>query len=875
MGIREWLARRKRKKEETITKTDLSATELKAPTPSPQPKEDLYINIDDVDTTPGSDGTGYRTPDNVQVYTRRGGSYTPVTIVKEPDVKLPSTSVKIPTPSQESLRVQEIPEDINILRRGGVRQGDRTYYGKTVVGDTGKTANQLQRDLREQFTKETGKSIGKGRISGKITHEQVEVTQEVFIKPEPLKNVYFEKPKVKEVVREVLQDWAKKSPANIFFAKDKGEAIKDYTSQQLIAPARFSRTMSYAEAGLKTAIDDLGFKTEIKVPERKFDLITEQYGTQQTNIFTGEKTPFYKSEEIVIPERQRRTAITYLPGAVRAATYFTPAGTALFGSDIVRSVSKVAAPEQEIKFLGYEDTPELREQVKQSGKKELIFEGAVLATGGIIAGTRALKARKVARIEKELTELGRQPIRYIEAIEKPSGRITFEGYQSTPKLERQIFIEGKLGKTEKGFEFIPGAEGTAITTGKVKWLFRKKPLVEIRKFETGSRGTGTQIESLGELTLSQNLGVSTYVPKGTITSFGKVRKSDVVLGGDVLKDIQTSQTIRKGDIGLTLGKDSLGLNILIKEKQIVQDIGKKYFTGTKTPFSKTFADEIAVLKKPRVIQEPPKLDVGRIQEGLSKVDLIKPKPTQAKGIVASVWAGTGLYEKTEGVASAFKPRQELISTQIQPATQLETPQIKTETTFKVQDTRIRTDTKIKAKERLKTFQDVKIEQNIKPILKEELAIKQVTKQRQSLFTPQRFEQLQKIVTEQKFRTKQTPIKITTKIKIPPRPTFLKSLAKKAENGDFEIFEIIKGKTKKTGETKDFITAAKGLGEGLKGGLQASGFITKGGKKIKAKKITSILGSEFRIGKSDAFKVVEKKAKRLRKGGTGKDIQFFR
>ena len=83
-----------------------------------------------------------------------------------------------------------------------------------------------------------------------------------------------------------------------------------------------------------------------------------------------------------------------------------------------------------------------------------------------------------------------------------------------------------------------------------------------------------------------------------------------------------------------------------------------------------------------------------------------------------------------------------------------------------------------------------------------------------------------------------------------------------------------GEKKSIGKGTKKATTTK-LSKYLTKELSASGFITKGGEKIKATE-TGLLGKDsFRKSRVSEFLVVEKKAKRLRKGGTGKTIQVFR
>ena len=156
--------------------------------------------------------------------------------------------------------------------------------------------------------------------------------------------------------------------------------------------------------------------------------------------------------------------------------------------------------------------------------------------------------------------------------------------------------------------------------------------------------------------------------------------------------------------------------------------------------------------------------------------------------------------------------------------------------------------------------------------------KQMTEE---LFKTKQAQQLRqvsdKIFEKAKLQTPKQPT-LTPRIpKIPIKITSIpKRILKKVETTP-EIFEafVFKGDKK--------ISIAKGtkkkveekLSKKLKGELAASGFITKGGKKLKASETGLLKDIEFRVGKKDIYKVVEKKAKRLRKSGTGQLIQPFR
>lgn len=111
------------------------------------------------------------------------------------------------------------------------------------------------------------------------------------------------------------------------------------------------------------------------------------------------------------------------------------------------------------------------------------------------------------------------------------------------------------------------------------------------------------------------------------------------------------------------------------------------------------------------------------------------------------------------------------------------------------------------------------------------------------------------------------------IKIPIFSPVIKSLAKKVEQGElFNIFTKQKGKAVKVGTAITQEEAFTKLKSSLSKGLEASGFVEKGGKKVN---LPTILGGEFRESKITKGILVEEKSKRLRKGSTGKEIQYFR
>jgi len=119
----------------------------------------------------------------------------------------------------------------------------------------------------------------------------------------------------------------------------------------------------------------------------------------------------------------------------------------------------------------------------------------------------------------------------------------------------------------------------------------------------------------------------------------------------------------------------------------------------------------------------------------------------------------------------------------------------------------------------------------------------------------------------------TPIIILPPPSDTPARKAIKQLAKE-ESGDFEVFAKIKGVDTSIGKASTKKKASKLLSKKLKKTLAASGFLKEGGRRLSAAE-TGLIGGEFRVGKLDVTRVVQKKTARLGTGQETKEIQFFR
>ncbi|MFP4457163.1 MAG: hypothetical protein ACLFPS_05830 [Clostridia bacterium] len=244
---------------------------------------------------------------------------------------------------------------------------------------------------------------------------------------------------------------------------------------------------------------------------------------------------------------------------------------------------------------------------------------------------------------------------------------------------------------------------------------------------------------------------------------------------------------------------------------------------------------------------------------IKKIKGIAPTGSSLTGFAsASEYTGTGQYERTSEVLSPQLKMQTMSNQR-----NIFIPQLKTNVSQRA---------------------NLKLESNIK----ETQRLNQTSKQKFSFSQPQIQLLKTALKTKQKLKTKQEARQDTrqrsepkeTNLFKPRKPKskgILQRLAKKAEDGTlFEAIGFRGGKEVSLGFGSKSKASEK-LSGFLKGTLGASGFLkeTKSGKKLKAKETGLLRDLSFRTGKSNPFLVVEKKQKRLRKGTTGKQIQYFR
>jgi len=152
---------------------------------------------------------------------------------------------------------------------------------------------------------------------------------------------------------------------------------------------------------------------------------------------------------------------------------------------------------------------------------------------------------------------------------------------------------------------------------------------------------------------------------------------------------------------------------------------------------------------------------------------------------------------------------------------------------------------------------------------------QITKQ---ILKQQQIQKIAQILTPQITQVTKPLIPQIPKVPPPiiPGITGLGKALKKVKEMKPELFEVFARKFGKDVPIGKFPTLKKAreklIGE-LKTTLRAGAFIEKAGKKVKFGELK--LGAEFRPGKKEPWRIIQKKEQRLKEAGETKEIQFFR
>lgn len=512
--------------------------------------------------------------------------------------------------------------------------------------------------------------------------------------------------------------------------------------------------------------------------------------------------------------------------------------------------------------------------------------------------------RIVARGYRE-TPTGYQVVKMTGRIQKtekgfkflPDGKGTSRivGVTSPTKTNiRAEFIKNELGQVEQ-----LKASVVKRPTGD-KYFFTSG-----QKYGVGVKGKGLRRGEVGNLRFFENVGIQTSVPTRNI--FGMVSVPETSKGvnkalkdlkkqlkkdrelGSTLKEVKlpTGQAdyiqinkvlgmkVSKAEVGtvIKIPKKAKAQKYVVKKpkiKTIEEQFGLKI---TRDPSVKSSPEFLKDMFKPQVLAKPKLKKYTRTEQSLKNEILPSLKGIAGEGIILakkeipktsisglpvgrSAYAGTNQYEQT--------------ITEISP----NFVSVPTQNVLVNQNLDIKSGTKEVLKPTTKIFSSTKGKEKqigfLKPAISEitKEATKESVRERTALKELLGLKSQQKQAQELKQLQRQQQRQVQkTKIKAPLIPVssgWLQDLALKPKEEIFEIFRKVKGVFEKVGEEKTLFGASGKLKSTLLKDLRASGFISKGGKKISAKEYASGL---FRISKQKdkPFLLVQRSEKGL-KGG---------
>lgn len=310
------------------------------------------------------------------------------------------------------------------------------------------------------------------------------------------------------------------------------------------------------------------------------------------------------------------------------------------------------------------------------------------------------------------------------------------------------------------------------------------------------------------------------------------------------------------------------LRVKVKEGEFESGIGKSGIDEVRV--KKVESKNIQILEdNPEVINLPllniniPNKKTTLLVEEKTTNNLL-PLMVGGTGVTTSLYTGEGLYERTESTGVMKLPSFN---------EEIKIENIKVTQDIKPIESEI-TKSKSKGKSRTleitKPIELTKIDEIIKPIFKEKQL--PIQKEKFGQLQVQRLAQALKQV--QKSKTQLSIPKVN--IVLPTKLQKLGITKMKKSGTEFEAVGFRFGKPVSLGKFEEKRVASKELKEFLSSTLGASGYLKFGEKKLKAEETGLLEEFGFRKSKTgNKFLVVEEKPLRLRRGTTGKDIQFFR
>lgn len=641
-------------------------------------------------------------------------------------------------------------------------------------------------------------------------------------------------------------------------------------------------------------------------PSKSVTTIKERVGTQyfipQGTIQDGKTTSY--TQQVFIPEQTIVKEKKQITSKNIENAFFT-------GTTIISGIGKYSIPYAGMAFYAGDTSARVKEFGGVKGYiKAKPFEAAL--TAAAVIAPLAIKGYKYVRnksiqdaITKQFKSIYGEQVKSVKIVQKGEKVMAYgERVTKQGDVSQIITYEGKISKTAKGLEFVPSGKGTIYTGGVAtpESIFFKTVDLKQRAFYMkqdftfASKGKGLSLGKVSEkatFDLLKSGGTLTVTKPTSYRVFEQIGMATVKIKPTALFGLERLDKAFKK--GLTYKQVNVPTSVTLEFKL-------PYGAGNKLiQFNKKWAAEISPQERGLIytIPKSSKQTFTIIGGGLGGASLTKGvKAESIEKIFSEAQKSIAKSTKVGNVKPTLTPDTAAILSKVSPLSSPSLVNVRTSVrpafwgTGQYERTEevgvFKTATSGSTNLVLAEFSETKGGGGgkvVNPSIIDTSTI-DIISPIQPQPQPQPIFEVEKVKQPQRVTQPQFPLQRLAGALTAPKVegTFnIKPLFSSGGNmqfggagkGEFAAFAYKSGKPIKLGDFTEKPAAAKTLGKFLIGTLSASGYITKKGKKIKAEDTGLLDFLQFRKSKKSSFVVVEKKEKRLRKGSTGKDIQFFR
>lgn len=546
----------------------------------------------------------------------------------------------------------------------------------------------------------------------------------------------------------------------------------------------------------------------------------------------------------------------------------------------------------------YYDTLLGKEVIKDTGSQFTLFGQTAREGSKVTITTRPQLFfqklyRKIGVPEKYVkTGLGKPTYEGVYALDKQGYKealelLTKRGYTESQtrgliRLRRPaLFQEKATGEivvkaTDDSLDVLLGGKRVVTTVqgekGGVKFL-QKKPRESIIASLSKPYKTEKGIEIMSFEEKTKNLFKPLGKQEETFKGFAGTKSIKEYEKGELFAQVDVSKKV----IPLERDLKTSGAKVFVEKGEpsfIITDSSiseAKGFTGGGKQSSSQFLENLYKTQQAKATSVTSLIKTPKVPKIKDVLEVTSKSTT-----IPSIWAGTGLYERTSG-ASVFElgtQTQSSITGQVFYPIQ-DRQDVFTEVKL---DTKLNTipitkmDTRLDTRERTRFVQPIKLKEEVIPKLGLMERVIQSPKEKLVQISRQTQKQIN-ILKTTKTTQPRTPRIRTPKIRFKlPQIGKTKEKGIKLAEDSFKVFVKKFGEDVEVGEFETLESAKGKLFNELKGTLRASGFVTKKGEKVK---VNDWIGGEFRLAKKDPFRIVQKRERRLGTKQEVSEIKFFK